>query len=152
MPRPRPICHDPDMIFLRPATLGLLRRYFRMSIALGRLPTLLGREVFRSRVSRRRTQSFEDSVIFVHDVERILGELDELSRNLLARVVFQEYSYEEAAQLLGLSRRTVARRYPEALDTLSAALVEHRLLRPAPGFAGSRSCQEGKHGELPASA
>src|SRR5579864_6690709 len=62
---------------------------------------------------------FEDVVIFVHDVERCLEGLDDFSREVIARVVLQEYTHEECARLLGSVRRTIARIYPEALDHLS---------------------------------
>src|SRR5205085_2669159 len=51
----------------RGRTIWLLRRYFRTSLEIGRLPGILGREFFRSRVSSRKACSFEDEVIFATD-------------------------------------------------------------------------------------
>jgi hypothetical protein len=68
---------DPDLWLYRDRTVALLRRYLRLSIEVGRTPSLLGREFFRSRVTSYGYSTFEDSVIFVHDVERSLEELNE---------------------------------------------------------------------------
>lgn len=38
---------DPDLWLYRERTTALLRRYLRISIEVGRLPSLLGRELFR---------------------------------------------------------------------------------------------------------
>jgi hypothetical protein len=99
--------------------MALLRRYFRMSLDIGRLPSMLGREFFRARVTSYHAHSFEDVVILVHDVERCLERLDDFSRALLARVVFQDYTWDETAALIGCCRRTVARRFPSTLDLLA---------------------------------
>jgi hypothetical protein len=121
---------NPELSLYREYTVGLLRRYFRMSIELGRLPSVLGREFFRSKVSSYRIHSFEDVVILVHDVDRCLSRLDAFSQSLIARVVLQEYSHEEAAAVIGCTRRTVVRRMPDALDKLSEIFLETGLLRP----------------------
>ena len=62
-----------DLSAYHDRTIALLRRYFRMSLEIGRMPSVLGREVFRARVTSYRVQTFEDAVIFVHDVERCRG-------------------------------------------------------------------------------
>ena len=41
----------------------------RLSVEVGRLPSVLGREFFRARVSSYHVSTFEDTVIFVHDME-----------------------------------------------------------------------------------
>lgn len=133
----------PDLRPYRDRTRALLRRYFQMSIELGRLPSLVGREFFRSRVTSYRMHTFEDAVIFVHDTESCLERLDPFSQQLIARIVFQDYTLEETAALVGCGRRTVVRRYPRALDRLSELFLEADLLRPFP-------CQEGEGGGIPA--
>src|SRR5438876_933901 len=60
---------ESELWIYRDRTTAMLRRYFRLSVELGRLPSLLGREFFRARVTSYRMHSFEDAVIFVHDVE-----------------------------------------------------------------------------------
>jgi hypothetical protein len=73
---PASIGSDPDLWLYRERTVALLRRYLRISIEVGRLPSLLGRELFRSKVTSYRMSSFEDGVIFVHDVEQAVDKLD----------------------------------------------------------------------------
>src|SRR5208337_5035558 len=94
----------------RGRTVAMLRRYMRYSIETGRLPSLLGREFFRAKVTSYTVVTFEDRVIFVHDMETSLEKLDEFSRKVLARIVLQEYEQEDAARLLGCTRMTVHRK------------------------------------------
>lgn len=139
----------------RGRTMALLRRYFRMSLDIGRLPSVLGREFFRARVTSYHVHSFEDVVIMVHDVERCLARLDDFSRSLVARVVFQDYTWDETAALVGCSRRTVARRFPRALDLLSEIFLEVGLLQPLPSTSadvGTPACQETSDPENPATS
>jgi len=112
----------------RGRTVAMLRRYMRYSMETGRLPSLVGKEFFRSNVTKYRVTTFEDRVIFVHDMERCLGRLDEFAREVLARVVLQEYEHEEAARMFGCTRMTVHRKLLEALDALSEILLEVELL------------------------
>jgi hypothetical protein len=120
---------SPEMCLYRERTIALLKRYCRLSLELGRVPSLLGREFFRSRVTSYRMHNFEDLVIFVYDVERCIEKLDQVSKTLIARIAMQEYSQEETAKLMGYNPRTVARKYPEALDRLSSVLLDADLLR-----------------------
>lgn len=124
-------------------TIALLRRYFRMSLEIGRMPSVLGREVFRARVTSYRVRTFEDAVIFVHDVEKCLEQLEPFSRQLIARVILQDYSYEEAARLVGCGERSVYRLLPLALDRLSEIFLTTKLLSVP-------CCQEQKAGRIPA--
>lgn len=129
----------------RARTVGMLRQYMRYSIETGRLPSLLGREFFRSKVTQYRVTTLEDRVIFVHDMDTCLRRLDEFSRQVLGRVVLQEYEHEEAARLLGCTRMTVHRKLLEALDELSNILIEVKLLDAIPSTA-RKSCQGGENG------
>ena len=128
-----------DLSVYHDRTIALLRRYFRMSLEIGRMPSVLGREVFRARVTSYRVHTFEDSVIFVHDVERFVERLEPFSRQMIARVILQDYTFEEAAVLLGCTRMTVYRLFPGALDELSAIFLDAKLLAAFP-------CQEGGNG------
>jgi hypothetical protein len=76
----------PEISLYRGRTVGLLRRYFRMSMELGRMPSVISRDFFRAKVTSYRMTSFEDVVILVHDVERCLQRLDEASQQAIARV------------------------------------------------------------------
>jgi len=135
--------HDPGLWLYRDRTVGMLRRYLRLSIEVGRLPSLLGREFFRTRVTSYTVSTFEDAVIFVHDVERILERLDAFEKKLIAKVVFQDYSKDDAARLLNCGVRTVARRFPETVDRLTEILLEGGLLTRLPTTSSSapESCQ-----------
>lgn len=93
---------DPELSLYRDYTVAMLRRYFRMSIELGRLPSILGREFFRAKVTSYRMHTFEDVVILVHDVDRCISRLDVFSQLLIARVVLEERTHEEAAEALGM--------------------------------------------------
>ena len=84
----------------RARTVGMLRRYMRYSIETGRLPSLLGREFFRTQVTSYTVVTFEDRVIFVHDMERCLEKLDEFSRQVIARHVLQEHDQAATARLI----------------------------------------------------
>jgi len=125
-----PLVRPADLRLYRGPTVALLSRYCRLSIEVGRLPSLLGREFFRSSLSDCHVQSFEDSVILVHDVERILERLDPFSRSLVARIVFERYTYEEASPLLQCARITIARRFPQTLDRLSDMFLAGGYLQP----------------------
>jgi hypothetical protein len=139
-------CIDPDLRLYRRRTVGILRRYMRLSIEVGRLPSLLGREFFRTRVTSYRASTFEDAVIFVHDVERTLDTLSEFDKKLIARIVLQEYSHEEAARLIGCGLRHTARCYTEALDRVSETFLKRKLLLRLPSTKpdAEKSCQGGK--------
>lgn len=117
-------------------TVVLLRKYFRMSLEIGRMPSLLGGELFRAKVTAYQVHTFEDSVIFVHDMEQCLAKLDALSRLLIARIFFQEFSHDEVATELRITRRQVINRMFDALDRTSQILVECELLDPPYGVEG----------------
>lgn len=112
----------------RGRTVGMLRRYMRYSLETGRLPSLLGREFFRSKVTSYRVTTFEDRVIFVHDIEICLGRLIEFSRQVIARYFLQEHDLPATAHLLDCNEKTIRRAIPMALDELIEILVEVGLL------------------------
>lgn len=112
----------------RARTVAMLRRYMRYSIETGRMPSLVGREFFRSKITKYQMATFEDRVIFVHDMERCLEQLDDFGRQVLGRIVLQEYGQEDAARLLGCTRMTVHRKLLESLDQLSDILISVDLL------------------------
>ncbi len=99
-----------DMWPYRDRTVALLKRYARASVEVGRLPSLLGRECFRARVS---------------------GRLNPFQQRLIAMNVLEEYSLPEVARLLPCPLRTVEREVPDALDLLSRAFLESGLIKQA---------------------
>jgi hypothetical protein len=131
----------------RGRTVKMLRRYMRYSIETGRLPSLLGREFFRAPVTPYNMVTFEDRVIFVHDMETCLNKLDDFSRELIGRHILQEHDQEATARLLHCTSRTVRTYVPMALDLLSEILLEVRLMEGAFPI-GKKSCQGGKTGEI----
>lgn len=135
----------------RGRTVGMLRRYMRYSMETGRLPSLLGREFFRAKVTPYTVVTFEDRVIFVHDMERCLEKLDEFSRQIIARHILQEHDQEATARLLNCTGRTVRTYVPIALDMLSEILLDVGLLEREEA-EGTKSCQGGQEGEICVSA
>ena len=134
---------DPELCLYRGRTISVLQRYLRLSLEVGRLPSLLGREFFRTRVTTYRMATFEDAVIFVYDVERSVAKLDEFSQQLIARIVLQEYTQDEAARLLNCNIRTVQRCLPEAIDQLTEIFLSGGLLKrlAGPTYCAADGCQ-----------
>jgi hypothetical protein len=134
----------------RGRTVAMLRRYMRYSIETGRMPSLLGREFFRAKVTSYTVVTFEDRVIFVHDMEKCLDRLDEFSRQLIARHILQEHDRWATAKLLHCNEKTVRRYTPVVLDVLSEILIEVGLMKRLDSVQRN-SCQEGKRGPFDAS-
>ncbi len=129
---------DPDIWLYRKKTAALLRRYMRWSLEAGRLPSLLGRELFRAKISAFTATTFEAKVIFLHDVERCLDRLKSFDRQMVARVLLQEYDHESAARILQCTRRTLERRLPELIDELSESFLRSDLLERLPETTENR--------------
>lgn len=141
---------NPDLWVYRDRTLALLYRFFKLSMEAGRLPSVLGQEFFRTQITSYHLSSFEDVVIFVHDIERCIGRLDPFSQDLIGRMAFQGFSQEETARLTGCSRRTIGRRFPEALDQLSEIFLKVGILLPYPVVPqhDPEACQAPENGEM----
>jgi len=118
--------------FYRSRTVALLRRYMRFSLETGRLPSVVGREFFRAKVTSYTATTFEDRVIFVRDVEMSLNRLEYWDQQLIARVILQEHNQGQAAYMLHCSRSTVQRRLSEVLDLLSEDFLRVGLLVALP--------------------
>ena len=114
--------------FYRKHTESMLRRYLYASMQVGRAPSILGDPIARGWCSSRPVRTFEDAVIFVLDVETCLNQLGSLDRQMLSRIVLQEYTQAEAASLLGMSVRAISYKFPQALDRLTEKLLESGLL------------------------
>jgi hypothetical protein len=134
----------------RGRTVAMLRRYMRYSIETGRMPSLLGREFFRAKVTSYTVVTFEDRVIFVHDMEKCLDRLDEFSRQLIARHILQEHDRWATAKLLHCNEKTVRRYTPVVLDVLSEILIDVGLMKRLESTQ-INSCQEGRRGPFDAS-
>jgi len=114
--------------FYRKHTESMLRRFLYASMLVGRAPSILGDPIARGWASCRPIRTFEDAVIFVLDMEKCLSTLGSLDRQMLSRIVLQEYTQAEAAQLLGMGVRTISYKFPLALDRLTEKLLETGLL------------------------
>lgn len=151
--RNRPRSASPELAFYRKYTEGMLRRYVSMSMEAGRVPSLLGKEMFRGKVTHYEVHGFDDVVIFIHDIESCIRKLDDDQQWLIRRIALQQYTQQEAGHLLGLTRQTVLRRYNDAMNRLTAILLEVKLLEPfaacesACGRLRENSCQGGDLGE-----
>lgn len=138
---PTEIAHDLapfEMAFYRKYTEGLLRRYLRLSMESGKVPSLLGQEIFRGKVTSYKVGSFVDSLIFVHDVEKCIAKLDVEQQHLISRIALQQYSAGETANLMGIRPRTVVRRYGQAIDRLTRVFLSVQMLE------SQKCCQEAK--------
>ena len=142
-----------DLAPYRRRTVALLRRYGRASVEVGRLPSLLGREFFRTRVTSYRMGNFEDIVIFVTDMEKAIEKLDAIEKRLIAMNVLEEYTVEEVARLLDYNSKTIRRLLGNALDQLSQILLVAGLMDELPLVTrGVRRCQEGKNYKIDVSS
>jgi hypothetical protein len=127
---------DPDIWLYRKKTTAMLRRYMRWSLEAGRVPSVLGRELFRAKISACTATTFEARVIFLHDIETCLDRLQDFDRQIIGRVCLQEYDHEAAARILHCTRRTLLRRLPELIDELSEAFLKAELLDRLPETNG----------------
>ena len=134
----------------RRRTVSMLRRYLRYSLETGRVPSLLGGEYFRTGVTSYGVVTFEDRVIFVHDMESCLQRLDEFSLQLIARHILQEHDLEATARLLHCNEKTIRRAIPVVLSQLSEILLEVGLLEKM-NLTEENSCQGGRSDEILAS-
>jgi hypothetical protein len=119
-----------ELAFYRKYTEAMLRRYLRVSMEVGRVPSLMGRELFRGNVSHYKAESFEDAVILCADIERCLAKLRRQDQRLIQRIALQGYTHEEAAPLLGITFKWCVMKYGEALDRLTELFLAGRLLEP----------------------
>ncbi|HEY4962700.1 MAG TPA: hypothetical protein VII29_17720 [Terriglobales bacterium] len=128
--RPKEVtCTRPDALFYRSQTLAIVRHFFEISCQIGRLPSILGRVLFRAKVSHHRVPSFEEQVVFVHDVECALARLNPQNREVVSLVGLYQYSLAEVATLLRQHRSTVIKRFTEGIDTLAQMFLASGMLR-----------------------
>ena len=108
-----------DALFFRGQTLAIVRHFYEVASQIGRLPSILGREFFRAKVSHHAIPSFEEQAVFVHDVEAALGRLREEDAEVIALVGLFQYSLDDVAAMLGRSRSGVAGRFADSIDRLA---------------------------------
>jgi DNA-directed RNA polymerase specialized sigma24 family protein len=127
-PQHRPPKPAANLAFYRRHTQSLLRRYLYASLQVGRAPSILSDPVSRGWASSRPVRTFEDAVIFVLDIENCLSQLGSLDREILSKLVLQEYPQSEIAALLGISARHMCNRLGLALDRLTEKLLASGVL------------------------
>jgi hypothetical protein len=120
--------------YLRWRTAGLLLRYFRASLSLGRIPSLLGSDYScaRTRHRTRPQMAIEDVVLFLCDIERCLAEFSPRDRRLLAFCIFEHRTEWEAARAFRQAQSAVSRRLAELLDLLYLQFTRKGLMLPSP--------------------
>ncbi len=118
----------PEILCFRGQTLALVRHYFELSCQVGRLPSLLGREFFRARVSHHGIPSFEDQAVFARDIELCLARLSDDHAEIMTLVGLYDFSPEEVAEMLQRSPFGVRRWFCEALDALAEIFLEAGIL------------------------
>ena len=128
-----------EFSIFRKATLRLLRYYFKLSLDYGRIPSVLGGEVMRSRVSHAKMYTIEDETIFLHDMNRCMEqELGEMELKILALVVFMDHTFEQTGAILQYSEKQVRRIFPNVIDRLARAFFEREFLNRAELMEGKK--------------
>ncbi|HKD84793.1 MAG TPA: sigma factor-like helix-turn-helix DNA-binding protein [Terriglobales bacterium] len=127
-PKPDDLDPRPEMLCFRGQTQALVRHFFELSCQVGRLPSLLGREFFRARVSHHAIPSFEEQVVFARDVELCLSRLNDKQAEIITLVGLYDFTHEEVAQMLHRSKAAISRWFSEALDALAERFLEAGLL------------------------
>ena len=113
----------------RAHSIKLLRHYLRLSLDYGRVPSVLGGETMRARVSHTRMHTIEDETIFIHDMNRCLEQvLDREELRLLALIVFMDYTFEEASLETKYSIRQTYRMFYDTMDRLTRAFFKRDFL------------------------
>lgn len=118
----------PEMVCFRGQTLAMVRHFFELSCQAGRLPSLLGREFFRAKVSHHAVPSFEEQIVFLRDMQLCLGRLREEDAQMITLAGFYDLSSDEVAELLRCSRWWVYDHFGRALDALSEIFLRAELL------------------------
>jgi predicted DNA-binding protein YlxM (UPF0122 family) len=118
----------PEMLCFRSQTLALVRHFFELSCQVGRLPSLLGREFFRARVSHHSVPSFEDQIVFARDIEICLSRLSDDHAEIVTLVGLYDFSLDEVGEMLRCSKAAVHKWFSEALDYLSEIFLRAGLL------------------------
>ncbi len=118
----------PEMVCFRGQTLAMVRHHFELSSQLGRLPSLMGREFFRARVSHHAIPSFEEQAVFVRDVELCLARLNAEHQEIMTIAGLYDFTHDEIAEMLHIAKSAVNVWFAEALDALSEIFLAAGLL------------------------
>lgn len=116
------------MLCFRGQTLAIMRHFFELSCQVGRLPSLLGREFFRAKVSHHSIPSFEEQVVFSRDVELCLARLSDEHAEMITLIGLYDFSRDEIAEMLRCTMSWVHHHVAQALDSLSEIFLQAGLL------------------------
>ena len=147
------------LTYERARTVCLLLRYFRTALLVGRMPSIVGREIFRTKVRSTPARALEEAVVFVCDMERVLRGLAARDQRLLAICIFEDRSEWEAARAVRCGQHEISRRLGEVLDLLHGTFCNLGLLPPPvklpqrtdefrkvhPRETGGRNAKKGKN-------
>jgi hypothetical protein len=117
-----------EMVCFRGQTLALARHFFEISCQVGRLPSLLGREFFRAKVTHHAIPSFEEQAVFIRDLEICLLRLSDEHVEMITLIGLYDFSRNEIADLLRRSRGWVNEHVAAAADALSEIFLEAGIL------------------------
>lgn len=120
---------DPETVCYRGQALAIVRHFLEMSCQLGRLPSILGREFFRAKVSHHAIPSFEDQALFAHDIQQSLIKLNADEMRVLTLIGLYDLSLDEAAKILHWSAGHISLRFAEALARLTQIFLDTGVLR-----------------------
>jgi hypothetical protein len=129
----------PEMLCFRGQTLAIMRHFFELSCQVGRLPSLLGREFFRAKVSHHAIPSFEEQAVFVRDVELCLARLSEEHGEMITLIGMYDFSRVEIAAMLRCTKAWVNQHVAQAVDALSEIFLWAGLLKE--DHPDRRQCQ-----------
>jgi hypothetical protein len=129
----------PEMLCFRGQTLAIMRHFFELSCQVGRLPSLLGREFFRAKVSHHSIPSFEEQAVFARDVELCLARLSDEHAEMIRLIGLYDFSRDEIAEMLRRTKAWVHQHVAEAVDSLSEIFLQAGLL--SEGRPDRRQCQ-----------
>jgi len=118
----------PEMVCFRGQTLAMVRHYFELSAQHGRLPSLMGREFFRAKVSHHAIPSFEEQAVFVRDVELCIGRLSADHQEIILLAGMYNFTHDEVAGMLHTSKASIHAWFSEALDALAEIFLAAGLL------------------------
>lgn len=110
----------------------VLHQFYRACLQIGRMPSVLGGEIFRSRPENHRPSALEDLVAKVVDVERFLEGLEPFERRVVGMVVLRGYSEHFAARRLRRSQSEVSRAYWRGILALYGTLERCGYLQALP--------------------
>ena len=120
---------EPETVCYRGQTLAIIRHFFEMSSQFGRLPSILGREFFRAKVSHHAIPSFEDQALFSHDVQHSLMKLGASELEVLTLVGLYDLNLDEAARMLHCSAGYLSQRFAEAVAHLTQIFLDSGMVR-----------------------